>query len=79
MPSPPSTAMPSVSESSFSVCDRKGQKGDRVTLKLAPQLLVFQHLHWADGSALADLDIWKDFQGLSLEKTVWELNLFCTK
>lgn len=69
----------SKTESSFSVCDRKDLKGDRVALKPAPQLLVFQHLHWAGGSALADLEIWKDLQGLSLKKTGWELNLFCTE
>lgn len=53
VPSPPGTAMPSVSktELSFAVCDRKGQKGDGVTLELAPHL-VFQHLHGADGSGL---------------------------
>lgn len=61
--------MPSVpkTESSFAVRGRKGQKGDGVTLKPVPQLLVFQHLHWADGYEL------------SLEKNGWEISLFCSR
>ena len=42
VPAPSGTAMPLVPrpESSLAACDTKGQKGDGVTLKPAPQLLL---------------------------------------
>lgn len=47
----PGTAMPSVPKpkSSLAACDTKGQKGNGVTLKPAPQLLGLQHMFSALG------------------------------